>query len=350
MMRWLVGVLGSLVLIVFALFVMRETAGVVTLASTLHPGLGRGVLIFLLVVYACCIGVPVVLFLRLREPLIPPSEADTEAVGRHLDRLSRRLSRNPHLGALPVGADRTSIERALSALDGLANEHITREASVVFLSTAISQSGRLDGLLVLVAQSRMIWTVAHVYAQRPGLREMVWLYANVGATVFAAQAVEDLDLGEVLEPMVAPVLATAAGGGTVVLAPLATLVGDALLQGTANALLTLRVGCITKRYCRGLPLPDRRLVRRSATREAAGMLGGVIAAHAGAVTAAIWGSGKRLLAERGKATVRQAARLAAGGALGIAVYDAVRRAVSAVLGSDEPASSAGAASPSSAEG
>jgi hypothetical protein len=339
-MRWLVGVLGSLVLIVFALFMVRETAGVVTLASTLHPGLGRALLVFLLVVYACCLAVPVVLFLRLRKPLIPPGQGDLEAVGRHLERLSLRLSRNPHLGPMPVGADRASIERALAALDRLANEHITREASVVFLSTAISQSGRLDGLLVLVAQSRMIWTVAHVYAQRPGLRQMIWLYANVAATVFAAQAVEDLDLGEVLEPMIAPALATAAGGGTVVLAPLATLVGDALLQGTANALLTLRVGCITKQYCRGLPLPDRRLVRRSATREAAGMLAGVVATHAGAVTAAIWGSGKRLLAERGKATVRQAARLAAGGALGVAVYDAVKRALSTVLGNDEAISPA----------
>ncbi len=339
-MRSLVGVLGSLVLIVFALFVVRETAGVVALASTIHPALARGVLGFLLLVYAGCIGVPVVLFLRLRTPLSPPSEADAEGFPRHLERLGRRLSRNPHLGATPVGPDRVSIGHALAALDQLANEHITREASVVFLSTAISQSGRLDGLLVLVAQSRMIWTVAHVYTQRPSLREMIWLYGNVGATVFAAQAVEDLDLGELLEPMIAPVLATAAGGGTVILAPLATLVGDALLQGTANALLTLRVGCITKQYCRGLPLPDKRLVRRSATREAASMLGGVIATHAGAVTAAIWGSGTRLLAEKGKATVRQAARLAAGGALGIAVYDAVRRAIRTVLGSDEAASPA----------
>ncbi|MCI0548402.1 MAG: YcjF family protein, partial [Candidatus Rokubacteria bacterium] len=183
-------------------------------------------------------------------------------------------------------------------------------------------------------QSRMIWTVAHVYHQRPGLREMLWLYANVGATVFAAQAVEDLDLGEVLEPMIAPALATAAGGSTVVLAPLATIIGDSLLQGTANALLTLRVGCIAKRYCHGLPLPARRVVRRAATREAAGMLGSVVVTHAGAVVTAMWTSGKRILADRGRASVRQAARIAAGGALGIAIYEAVRRALASVLGSE----------------
>lgn len=326
-MRYLIGVLGSLVLVVLALFVVRETAEVVSLASLLHPALGRVTLVLLLAVYAACVGVPIALFLRLRTPLAPPSEADGERLRAHLVHLSRRLSANPRLTGSPVAAERPAIEAALATLDQDANEYITREASVVFLSTAISQSGRLDGLLVLVSQSRMIWRVAHVYTQRPSVREMIWLYANVGATVFAAQAVEDLELGEVLEPMIAPVLATAAGGTTVVLAPLASLVADALLQGTANALLTLRVGCIAKQYCRGLPVPDRRVVRRSATREAVGMLGTVVSTHAGVVSTAMWEAGKRLLADKGKASLRRAARFATGGAAGAAIYEAIRRAL-----------------------
>jgi hypothetical protein len=340
-MRWLVGMLGSLVVLVFVLFLVRETADVVSLASTLSPALGRVVLIALLVVYAACLAVPVLLFVRLRQPLVPPPEADADRLREHMDRLGRRLSRNPLLRAAPVTADRDSIEGALGVLDQRAAEHINREASVVFLSTAISQSGSLDAILVLVAQSRMIWTVAHVYEQRPSARQMLWLYVNVGATAFAAQAVEDLDLGEVLEPIIAPALATTAGGSTVVLAPLATLVGEALLQGTANALLTLRVGCIARRYCRGLPLPDRRLVRRAATREATAMLGEVVVRHAGAVTTAIWSSGKRLMTEKGRASLRGAARVAAGGPLGVAIYEAVRRALVNVMSGEGQTTDAG---------
>lgn len=341
-MRWLFGVLGSLVVLVLALFVVRQTADLVSLASTLSPALGRVVLVALLVVYAACLAVPALLFVRLRQPLTPPPEADGDRFREHLEQLARRLSRNRLLGARTVTADRDSIEAALATLDQRAAEHITREASVVFLSTAISQSGSLDALLVLVAQSRMIWTVAHVYEQRPSARQMLWLYANVGATAFAAQAVEDLDVGEVLEPIIAPALATAAGGSTVVLAPLATLVGAALLQGTANALLTLRVGCIARRYCRGVTLSDRRSVRRAATREAAGMLGDVVVRHAGTVTAAIWTSGKRLMTEKGRASLRGAARVAGGGALGAAIFEAVRRALASVMNSEGPASDAGA--------
>jgi hypothetical protein len=340
-MRWLVGVLGVLLVFVFGLFLVRQTADVVGLASTLSPGLGHAVLVVLLVLYAACLAVPVLIFLRLRQPLRPPPEEDDERFRAHLARLGARLSTNRLLGGTSVGPDRESIERALTILDRQADAHVTREASVVFLSTAISQSGSLDGLLVLAAQSRMIWAVAHVYAQRPSPRQMLWLYANVIATAFAAQAVEDLDLGEVLEPMIAPVLATTVGGGTVLLAPLATLVGEALLQGTANALLTLRVGCIAKRYCRGLPLPDRRLVRRAATREAAGMLGGVIVTHAAAVSSAVWNSGKRILASRGRASLRQtAARLAASGALGAAIYEAVRRTIASLIAREEAAAPA----------
>lgn len=340
-MRWLMGFVGALVVLVFVLFLVGQTADVVALASTLHPGLGRVVLIALLLAYGGCVAVPVLLFLRLRQPLSPPpADGDPARLAGHMVLLGRRLSANPLLGASAVTADRPSIEQALGVLDRRANEHINREASVVFLSTAISQSGSLDAILVLVAQSRMIWTLAHVYAQRPSLRQMVWLYANVGATVFAAQAVEDLEVGEVLEPMIAPVLATAVGGMTVVLAPLATLAGEALLQGTANALLTLRVGCIAKRYCRGLPLPERRLVRRAATREAAGMLSAVIVTHAGAVTSAICDSGKRILAARARAPIQHAAaRLAAGGALGVAIYEAVRRALAAAIVGDMTAAS-----------
>jgi len=340
-MRWLIGVLGILVVLVFGLFLVRQTADVVNLASTLSLGLGRTVLVALLLLYAGCLAVPVLILFRLRQPLHPPAEEDEERFREHLDRLGARLSKNRLLGGNSVGPDRESIERALTILDQHADAHVTREASVVFLSTAISQSGSLDGLLVLVAQSRMVWTVAHVYAQRPSPRQMLWLYANVIATAFAAQAVEDLDLGEVLEPMIAPVLATTVGGGTVVLAPLATLVGEALLQGTANALLTLRVGCIAKRYCRGLPLPDRRLVRRAATREATGMLGGVIVTHAATVSSAIWSSGKRILANRGGASLRHtAARLAASGALGAAIYEAVRRAIGSLIAREEAAAPA----------
>ena len=67
-------------------------------------------------------------------------------------------------------------------------------ASAVFLSTAVLQSGRLGVLVVLVAQTRLIWRVAHVYYQRPSVREFLQLYANVTSTAFIAAGLEDVDI------------------------------------------------------------------------------------------------------------------------------------------------------------
>jgi hypothetical protein len=194
----------------------------------------------------------------------------------HLARVATRLGRH-RLIARAVEPAAPAIEDALRPLDDLAEGEMRKEASLVFVSTAVSQSGRLDALFVLVAQTRLIWKIAHVYWQRPTAREFLFLYANVAGSVFAAQSLEDIDMAEVLEPVVPAVVQAAGLGATVVLAPVATVLADATFQGTVNALLTLRVGCITRRYCRGLPVPDRRAVRRAASREAAAMLPSLIA-------------------------------------------------------------------------
>ena len=51
------------------------------------------------------------------------------------------------------------------------------------------------------------WLIAHLYWQRPALTDLLSPYGNVAAKVFVAQNVEDLELGEVMEPVLAPILA-----------------------------------------------------------------------------------------------------------------------------------------------
>ena len=60
-----------------------------------------------------------------------------------------------------------------------------------------------------------------------------------------------------------------------------------VVTGSANALLTLRVGLIASEYSRALVRPDRSVLRRAATVRAAGMLGSVVAEQAARVTRAI---------------------------------------------------------------
>ena len=89
----------------------------------------------------------------------------------------------------------SKIKQAEDQLDKKANQEIKTTAQTIFVSTAISQSGSLDSFVVLFGQVKMIWRIAKIYNQRPALRELVKLYANVAVTSFAAKAIEDIDFG-----------------------------------------------------------------------------------------------------------------------------------------------------------
>jgi hypothetical protein len=162
---------------------------------------------------------------------------------------------------------RTDLEKALRILDQQADEVVTSTASAVFLSTAVLQSGRLDVLVVFAAQTRLIWRVAHVYYQRPSLRDFAQLYANVASTAFIAAGIEDVDVD---------VLVGTIFGSTVAAIPGMHLLASSVLSGSANAFLTLRVGMITKEYCRCTVRVEKAGLRRAATLKAARLLGAIV--------------------------------------------------------------------------
>ena len=59
-----------------------------------------------------------------------------------------------------------------------------------------------------------------------------------------------------------------------------SILTNSILNGTANAFLTLRVGMITRKYCNTLVARDKSLIRKSATIEAAALLGSIVSAGA----------------------------------------------------------------------
>lgn len=266
--------LGVLLLAAFVVLLINQTAQVVALADRVHPTFAAVVLWGLIGLYVLCGGVPVVLWLRLPKPLTPPEREDSTQFPAHLAALSRRLRGNPRLAGRPL-ATREDLATALKLLDEQANRVIKASASQVFVTTAVSQNGSLDALIVLVAQSRLIWQVAHVYYQRPTVRDFLALYANVAGTAIVSSQLEDLDLTEQVQPVITSVLGSVAGAIPGLQAA-TSLVMNSLVTGTANAFLTLRVGLIARSYCAALVLPERRTLRRLAVSQAAQMLGLIV--------------------------------------------------------------------------
>ncbi len=279
-----------LIILFFILFVINQTAQVVQLAEKVAPSFGNLVFWGLLIIYAILLLVPLFLFLSLPRSLIPPRSEDTPEFSAYFAALKKRLASNTHLKGLELSS-RPNVEEALWILGRKSDEIIQQTASTVFISTAISQSGRLDAFLVLSAQSRMIWRIARLYYQRPMLRDLIHLYANVAGTAFLASEFEDIDISEQVEPVLSSTL-----GALAVTIPgvqlAASILVNSVLTGAANAFLTLRVGIIAKRYCGSLVLAEKRTLRRTASAEAAKLLGSIVRQGTAKLSKALWKASK----------------------------------------------------------
>ena len=116
---------------------------------------------------------------------------------------------------------------------------------------------------------------------------MAYLYANVAATSFVAGELDDLELHQMIQPVVAGTLG-AVGGVIPGFQVMTTIMVNSLLSGSANAFLTLRVGMIAKDYCGSLVAEPRSQVRRAATAEAARLLSGIVKESGTRVRDAVW--------------------------------------------------------------
>jgi|GEM_PF-1106614 len=186
---------------------------------------------------------------------------------------------------VPIG------EKALEALGRECDVIIRDNAAAVFVSTAISQSGRLDTIFVLTAHFRMIGRIASVYSQRPALRDLVNIYANVAASAFVAGELDEAEIGEQIEPILSSALGAVSLSVPGVQAA-ASIVVTSILTGAANAFLTLRVGIIARRWCGSLVVADRRTLRRTATAEAAKLLGTIVKSGTARISRGLWAASK----------------------------------------------------------
>ena len=265
-LKKIVILLATFLIVVFAVFLFNQTMQIVQSARAVNVTFGDGVMWALIFVYTGLLVSPLVLWFRLPKRILPPAETEGEAYEAFVAQFRKRLSRHPRLRGMALES-LSDLENALLVLDKHADDVVTQTASAVFLSTAVLQSGRLDVLVVFAAQTRLIWKIAHVYYQRPSLRDFVQLYANVASTALMAAGVEDIDVD---------VLVGTVFGSTVAAIPGMHLLASSVLSGSANAFLTLRIGMITKEYCRARTRVEKKGLRRAATVQAAKLLGAIV--------------------------------------------------------------------------
>lgn len=274
---------GLIFILAFMLFLVNQVVQFYASLQIIAPSFALPLTITMGIGLLMLLLVPLFLIFKLPEPLRPP-KTEQEAIEFNL-KLCKRLKTNPFLKS--QNACDLPVEETIALLNETANHKIKQTANTVFLTTAISQNGKLDALSVLISQTRLVWDLAHLYYQRPSIRDLTNLYANVGAATFMAGQLEGLDLSERMEPIVRSIVRSMTGKSIPVIGNTASLVMDSLLEGSTNAFLTLRVGIIARDYCSGRYFESTRKAKISAFREASGMLGDIVVKASKEVVSAI---------------------------------------------------------------
>ena len=243
----IVGLIAAFIILYAGLGLVSSASQLANVLDQFSPGLGRPSF-FLMCAILLAVGVaPIILFYRLPKPLIPPACATGTEYEKYIQSLRSRLIRNKHLTGDDLETDE-QIKAAITKLGVIADNVIKQHASSVFVSTAVMQNGRLDGLIVLFMQFRMIWMVACIFFQRPSPRQMLFLYGNVGTNVVLAQNIQEIEFTELAAPIVISIFPSL-NGAIPGLQGISNLILNSLANGSANAFLTLRVGIMARMYC-----------------------------------------------------------------------------------------------------
>jgi hypothetical protein len=275
----------SAFLLILALVVVNQLLGLYANLYTIDPLLAQGVTGFLSVLFLMILISPMIILMRLPKTLtLPENESDLPA---YREKVIQRMSSNKRIRQANLNVyDPEELTKARILLDGEARKIIENTAGSVFLTTAVSQNGKLDAMTVLVTQTRMVWRIAHIYWQRPSIKDMITLYGNVGATALLASEIEDMDITRQVEPIINSLL-NSPGRSLPVVGHAAHIITDSILEGSTNAYLTLRVGVVAQRYCGLSEMPDRKSIRANSYVVAASMLRSIVMRSSGQVISSI---------------------------------------------------------------
>ncbi len=175
--------------------------------------------------------------------------------------------------------------------DGI-RELIIKNSKTVLVSTALSQNGNLDMLSVVVINLKMIKEITTLTGFRPSLPRLMKLMLNVMTTSLIAEGLDDAEISELLPNKVSEVLTDL---------PFIKTISNSILSGTANALLTCRVGVVTQKYLfMDNELIDKKQIRRMAVKETIKMMPTIIAGGLAAFPKGIAGIFSRPFKKRTK--------------------------------------------------
>lgn len=264
---------------IFLVFILTaEVHSMYLLASGIHPWLGYAFLAVVVLALWFLILMPIFRFLKVPVAIKPPPlprrdqglapshlVVHLEYVAKYLRGQRRNERMKEHLGKIDealreidtlvntinkrgaIGLDQSlrdmeafendTVNAVLRPLDAAAEKVIHFESLGVGVATAVSFNGTMDAFIVLWRNVNMVAKIARIYYGRPGPRASLAILRDVGATALIANYLDNIT------DQVGGFLGNWVGG-------LAGVVAGPLLDGGANAVMTLRLGYLAKARCR----------------------------------------------------------------------------------------------------
>ncbi len=287
--RWRWGVrllvVGSMILLA------AQVASVFRMFHDIHPWAGVAASLVFVALVGWFVFRPLVLLWRVPSavtpPLIPDEMVQTLEHGRkqlaYLRRYVAMLERNPELpndpqqfvdarGALDELDRRmddvpestewhariTEVEEKhilplLKPLDRKADALIRKEALAIGTMTAISHMGTVDAFLVLWRDVNLVASISRLYYGRPGLHGTALIVRDVASAILLSSVLERVS-------QIGSGVVRKMGEGGRHIPLLGAMVGP-LLDGTVNALMTMKVGYLAKERCRSFQAWDRSMTQ-----------------------------------------------------------------------------------------
>jgi len=248
--KWFLIVSG--VVILFMLMLSSSVIGIGERLKLVHEYLQYGFygVVFILI-YVLLIR-PIMFIIFSPTLKIPTTVDKSGKKGNHraLKKVSKRLSKHANINDKTKEELKTSYkdyDQLRASLNRLYNGYLKKEvnkiirkhARTVMISTAISQSGRLDFFTVVTVNLKMIKEIVDICGYRPSYRNLSKLTLNVFVTALIAEGLENINISDVLPQSTISMI-----GNVPFLKP----VLSSVTPGISNALLTLRIGIVTRKY------------------------------------------------------------------------------------------------------
>ncbi|MEA3285976.1 MAG: DUF697 domain-containing protein [Candidatus Marinimicrobia bacterium] len=237
--------LALFILVLFIYLILREMLAFYVLASSANPYLGYFVLVILIAVLAYFVLIPVYKISRVSGDPGPVRKRKKE-----LDLIERRLQlaqKNPYLKKIEFehpkfGSALERYEQTSAELSKRADEIRRKYIVHLFYSTAVSQYGFIDAILIFSANLNLVKEIFTIYTGRATGRDLwqimkqVYYSVAIGGSEGVEFAVEEL--------------ISKLGSDTLKSIPFFDKVMASIAGGFTNAVLLTRISLITENYCR----------------------------------------------------------------------------------------------------